>query len=93
MDQVVPRSPVGERRGPYELPGMKLDGCEPAARQVAVLRFQGPMALVAGIDWTCSQATSRWYPADDLRIYSEWLGDAVRVAGWSRPEPQVLASR
>ena len=48
---------------------------------------------LAGIDWTCSAATSTWYPVDDLRIYAKRLGDAMRVAGWSSPEQEILASR
>ena len=46
---------------------------------------------LAGIDWTCSQATSTWYPADDFRVYSEWLADAMRIA--SLGEPSVLQTR
>jgi ATP-binding cassette subfamily B protein len=40
---------------------------------------------LAGIDWTCSQATTAWCPVDDFRIYSGWLSNAMRVAGWGSP--------
>ena len=48
---------------------------------------------VAGIDWTCTQATAAWYPVDDFRLYSEWLGNAMQVAGWSVPRNRVLEAR
>jgi ATP-binding cassette subfamily B protein len=39
----------------------------------------GVFRCLAGIDWSCSQATSTWSPVDDLRIWSEWLGNAVEL--------------
>jgi ATP-binding cassette subfamily B protein len=48
---------------------------------------------LAGIDWTCSQATSTWYPVDDFRVYSEWLDDAMHMAGWSAPGRRILELR
>ena len=45
---------------------------------------------LAGIDWTCSQATADWYPVDDFRVYTEWLGNAMQIAGWSAPRRRVL---
>jgi energy-coupling factor transporter ATP-binding protein EcfA2 len=38
---------------------------------------------VAGINWTCQQATATWCPIEDFRIYAEWLGSAMGLAGWS----------
>ena len=37
---------------------------------------------LAGLDWTCSQGTANWYPVDDFRVYSQWLGTAMQMAGW-----------
>ena len=39
------------------------------------------------------EATAEWCPIEDLRVYAGWLGDAMRVAGWSTPYPQELARR
>jgi hypothetical protein len=39
---------------------------------------------VAGLDWTCSQATASWSPIDDFWVYSEWLGSAMELAGVER---------
>jgi ATP-binding cassette, subfamily B, bacterial len=41
------------------------------------------LRCVAGIDWTCSQATAAWCPVEDFRVYSDWLGNAMQVAGWN----------
>jgi ATP-binding cassette subfamily B protein len=49
------------------------------------------LRCLAGIDWTCSQATTTWTPVQDLRIYSGWLGNAMQMAGWSAPSQRVLA--
>jgi hypothetical protein len=48
---------------------------------------------LAGIDWTCEQATSAWYPMDDFRVYADWLDDAMNVAGWSSPGRRILELR
>jgi ATP-binding cassette, subfamily B, bacterial len=48
---------------------------------------------LAGIDWTCSQATATWTPAEDLHIYSGWLGNAMKTAGWTSPGRRALARR
>jgi ATP-binding cassette, subfamily B, bacterial len=48
---------------------------------------------LAGIDWACSQATATWYPVDDFRVYSQWLGNAMQLAGWSSPGPVLVESR
>jgi aminoglycoside phosphotransferase (APT) family kinase protein len=45
---------------------------------------------IAGIDWTCSQATNTWCPVDDLRVFAEWLGSAMEFAGWSSPATAPL---
>jgi Ser/Thr protein kinase RdoA (MazF antagonist) len=37
---------------------------------------------LAGLDWTCAQGTPTWYPVDDFRVYSQWLGNAMQTAGW-----------
>ena len=48
---------------------------------------------LAGIDWTCSQATSTWYPVDDFRVFSEWLDNAMHLAGWSSGRGTVVEVR
>lgn len=48
---------------------------------------------LAGIDWTCSQATAAWYPVDDFRVYAVWLGNAMQLAGWDSPGRAALARR
>jgi hypothetical protein len=48
---------------------------------------------VAGIDWTCSVATSTWSPVDDLRLYSSWLDNAMKLIGWSSGHGRVLEAR
>jgi ATP-binding cassette, subfamily B, bacterial len=45
---------------------------------------------VAGINWTCQQATATWCPTEDFRIYSEWLGSAMSLAGWSVPSTEAF---
>jgi hypothetical protein len=45
---------------------------------------------LAGIDWTCSQATTTWTPVQDLHIYSGWLGNAMETPGWISPRRKVL---
>jgi aminoglycoside phosphotransferase (APT) family kinase protein len=40
---------------------------------------------LAAIDWACVQATATFCPIEELRIYSEWLGSAMSLAGWSIP--------
>jgi ATP-binding cassette subfamily B protein len=51
---------------------------------------------LAGIDWACSEATTAWYPLDDFRVYSEWLGNAMRdsmqFAGWPSPDQEFLSA-
>ena len=47
---------------------------------------------VAGIDWTCSLATTTWSPVDDFRLYSGWLASAMKLVGWSS-DTQVLEPR
>jgi ATP-binding cassette subfamily B protein len=51
------------------------------------------LRCIAGIDWTCSQATTTWTPVQDLRVYSGWLGNAMKVAGWTSPSRGLLARR
>jgi ABC-type transport system involved in Fe-S cluster assembly fused permease/ATPase subunit len=47
------------------------------------------LRCVAGLNWTCSQATSTWCPIDDFAVLAEWLGDAMMQAGLSsRPLPR-----
>jgi ATP-binding cassette, subfamily B, bacterial len=41
----------------------------------------GLFRCLAGIDWTCMQATAAWSPIDDFRVYSGWLGNAMELAG------------
>ena len=53
----------------------------------------GLFRCIAAIDWICMEATADWCPTDDLRVYSEWLGHAMRVAGWSTPASKELARR
>src|SRR5437764_1972757 len=48
------------------------------------------LRCLAGIDWTCSQATTTWTPVQDLRIYSGWLGSAMQMVGWSARSRRVL---
>jgi Ser/Thr protein kinase RdoA (MazF antagonist) len=48
---------------------------------------------LAGLDWTCSQGTPTWYPVDDFRVYSQWLGNAMRIAGWERSRRRILQAR
>jgi ATP-binding cassette subfamily B protein len=45
---------------------------------------------LAGINWTCVQATATFCPVDELRIYVEWLGSAMSQAGWSIPSTAAL---
>ena len=59
---------------------MELDA-ETVAQSAAVGNV---FRCMAGIDWTCSQATATWCPVDDFRVYSEWLGNAMQMAGWGR---------
>jgi energy-coupling factor transporter ATP-binding protein EcfA2 len=46
---------------------------------------------LAGLDWTCSEATTTWCPVDDFSVYSGWLDNAMqRLAEWSPPGQRVL---
>jgi ATP-binding cassette, subfamily B, bacterial len=49
------------------------------------------LRCLAGIDWTCSQATTSWTPVQDLQIYSGWLGNAMQMVGWSSGSRRMLA--
>ena len=49
--------------------------------------------VLAGIHWTCQQATSDWCPIDDLRIYAIWLREAVQVAGWGPSRVATTSAR
>jgi ATP-binding cassette subfamily B protein len=55
--------------------------------------FGSLFRCLAGIDWAWSQATTDWYPLEHLRIYSDWLGNAMRGAGWSSPRRKTLGPR
>jgi ATP-binding cassette subfamily B protein len=48
------------------------------------------LRCLAGLDWTCSQMTAEWCPIEDFRVYSEWLGDALQVAGWGPSGGKLL---
>jgi ATP-binding cassette, subfamily B, bacterial len=45
---------------------------------------------LAGLDWTCLQMTAGWCPIEDFRVYSEWLGSALEMAGWSPTGEKLL---
>lgn len=46
---------------------------------------------LAGIDWTSTEATAKWCPVDDFRVYSVWLANAMQLAGWDSPGRTALA--
>jgi ATP-binding cassette, subfamily B, bacterial len=69
-------------------------GAEPEAETVEQSAAVGNVfRCLAGIDWACMQATVDWCPIDDFRVYSEWLGDAMQVAGWSSPSAAMKTAR
>ena len=54
-----------------------------------------PRSETCSVAWPASTGPARrppptWYPVDDFRVYSEWLGNAMQIAGWSAPGRRVL---
>jgi ATP-binding cassette, subfamily B, bacterial len=68
---------------------MELDA-ETVAQSAAVGNV---FRCLAGLDWTCSQGTPTWYPVDDFRVYSQWLGTAMQIAGWGPSRRRILQAR
>jgi Ser/Thr protein kinase RdoA (MazF antagonist) len=61
-------------------------GYDLSAEAVELMAVAGNLfRCLAGIDWLCTGMTATWGPAEKLRHYSLWLGDAIQAAGWSAP--------
>jgi len=86
-------------RGAGRLHGFSADACletyrsclaeagrDLGAESVELMAVAGNLfRCLAGIDWLCTGMTASWGPAEKLRHYSLWLGDAIEAAGWSAP--------
>jgi ATP-binding cassette, subfamily B, bacterial len=73
---------------------LAVSSTEPEAETVEQSAAVGNLfRCLAGLDWTCLQVTADWCPIEDFRVYSEWLGDALQVVGWSSPGRKVLELR